>query len=1076
MNARFHEYDYEEAFVQKFEDLGWTHFHGESLQRAQDETLLENELREYLQCRYREYAFTENELDRIVANLKNTSGPTKYLAYRACVLLIQNGFAFSRDDTSLLDVHIDYIDYDEPHTNNFMVVNQLTINEGSEERRPDVVLYINGIPVCIIELKNPADENATIHDAWEQIHVRYWRALPSLLKYCVLSCISDGAQNKLGTPFTPEEHYYAWKKVRLDDEPVRGVPSMETLIAGALSPTRILEVIRDFVFLPDVQQGNNKEIVIACRYPQYFATKKLLAHVLQHMHTSENGDGKGGTYFGATGCGKTITMLFLARQLKRRTKLNPTILIVVDREDLQKQAAGLFTQARDFLGDDTVRVIESRRDLKKELSYRPTGGLFITTVQKFCEELGELSTRENLICFSDEAHRTQVKLGSDLKVVTADKDPAKAGVFVTHGFAHFLRAAFPRATYVGFSGTPIDETLQVFGEVVDQYTMQQAVDDEITVPLMYQARLARVLLDTQKAKEIEEYYRQCEAEGTTPDKIERSKRAMASMEVILGDDERLERVAKDIADHYDSYNGEHPGVVEKAMIVTSTREIAYRLYQKLRAIRPMWFEPRRVADESKFVTPEQVAELQTYKILPAVNLVATRGANDPKEMFDLLGDKAHREMLDLEFKKDASNFRIAIVVDMWITGFDVPSLTILYNDKPLQQHTLVQTISRVNRRYPGKSQGLIVDYIGIHENMQKALKKYGGGSGGSGSTEDDVKAAYEIFASELSILRELMHGFDASDFFRTDNPMARLLCLSKAAEFVLSHNLPDEKDPGKTNDKNKLQFVTLFRGHVKRMKVAYGICKPSELLSEEEVNWAQFFMAVQGMVSKLTPGPSTSKMNAVVEKMIEEALSFSGVETVLNAQGEEALFSDKFKQELETVTLPHTKFQILVKMLRQTIKEYAKTNAVKAAEFDRMLQKIVDEYNTRDKMTFTNQVTSATIKAIWDVVEKIKDEKKSIETLGINSEEKAFYDILIDQRDKNKFEYADEKCLDLAKKIRELIEATSDYDDWMNNINVRAKLFVDMATLLYQNGYPPNWSREIFEKVLDQVKNFKKYH
>ena len=874
---------------------------------------------------------------------------------------------------------------------------------------------MNGIPLCIIELKNPAQRQATIFNAWEQIHVRYKRDIPSLMKFCMLSCISDGGTTRLGTTYAPFEHYYVWKKVENEEKASIGLGEMQALVKGAFAPSRFLEIVRDFVYFPDVQEGQQRETEIICRYPQYFAVKKLYSSILAHLR-EHGGDGKGGTYFGATGCGKTFTMLFLARCLIKRTTLSPTILIIVDREDLETQSGKLFESSTDFLGDDSIRSFDSREDLRKELLARQSGGVFVTTVQKFCETTGLLSERGNIICFSDEAHRTQLNLGEKLEIKDGSKD-GKAGAFVKYGFAQYLHDALPNATFVGFTGTPIEETVHVFGPVVDKYTMKQAVADGITVPLKYEARLARIVLDSNKAQEIEDYYSQCEDEGATEEMVDRSKRAMSKLEVILGDDDRLERMAKDIVRHYESYVSEHAEVVTKAMIVSSTRPIAYRLHEKIKAIRPEWFVSKRVADETFFDTPEKKAELESYRSLPMVNMVATRGSNDPKEMFNLLGDKAHRQMLDREFKKPQSNFRIAIVVDMWITGFDVPCLAILYNDKPLQRHTLVQTISRVNRKYPGKEYGLIVDYIGIRKNMQQALKRYGGDE----EPPADTEFTYAAFANELQILKDMLHGFDASKFF-TEEPLPRLLTLQGAAEFVLAQPSQEE-----------VSFSTVFKGHVKRLKSAYGILQPAGKLSKEETTWAQFFMAVQEINNKTTPTVhSVETMNRVVENMVSEALQCTGVETVLNAEGEEELFSEKFTEEIEKVKLPHTKFQLLVKSLKKAIREYGKTNRLKAQRFDERLQKVIDEYNTRDKLIFTNEVASKTVKAIQDVVNqklneltdevldlfrRLRKDREEFKRLGITFEEKAFYDILVDQREAHGFEYPDEKCLSLSRKV-----------------------------------------------------------
>lgn len=580
MEVGYCESEYEAAMLDLLVSLGWTQSGGDELYRKYSDALILDDLRSYLQQRFPD--FTPEELERIIFNLSNSGAATDYLALRATASLCVNGFVFSRDDLSLPNQHVDYIDFENPHANIFRAVNQLTIRELGVERRPDILLFVNGIPLCIIELKNPAQRQVSIFDAWEQIHIRYKRDIPSLMKFCVLSAISDGGSTRLGTTYAPFEHYYAWKKVENEEDAAAGLGEMQTLVKGAFAPERFLEIVRDFVYFPDVQEGQQRETEIVCRYPQFFAVKKLYDSILGHLR-EHGGDGKGGIYFGATGCGKTFTMLFLARRIIKRTVLSPTILIIVDREDLETQSGKLFESSTDFLGDDSIRSFDSREDLKTELLARQSGGIFVTTVQKFCETTGLLSERGNIICFSDEAHRTQLNLGEKLQIKDGSED-GKAGAFVKFGFAQYLHDALPNATFVGFTGTPIEETVHVFGPVVDKYTMKQAVADGITVPLKYEARLARIVLDTEKAQEIEAYYAQCEEEGADAEKVDRSRRAMSKLEVILGDDDRLERMAADIVVHYESYVAEHVGTVSKAMIVSSTRPIAYRLHEKLKAI------------------------------------------------------------------------------------------------------------------------------------------------------------------------------------------------------------------------------------------------------------------------------------------------------------------------------------------------------------------------------------------------------------------------------------------------------------------------------------------------------------
>ena len=495
----------------------------------------------------------------------------------------------------------------------------------------------------------------------------------------------------------------------------------------------------------------------------------------------ERQDNKGGTYFGATGCGKTYTMMFLARQLSLHCSElgSPTIVMIVDREDLQSQAGKLFLRSEDFLSIGAAKIITDRENLKTEMSLRQSGGFFICTIQKFCEEIGLLNTRHNIICFSDEAHRSQVRLNTQLKVRQSAKEESslkeaeQIGAFVTKPYAEHLRTAFPNATFVGFTGTPIDETIQVFGGIIDCYTMKQAVDDGITVGLKYIPRIAKVTLNTAKVEEIDRYYNQCAEEGATEADIATSKRAMSAMEVILGDDERLERLAKDIADHYTQACNNKADVPQKAMIVCSKRSIAYNLLKKFESLYPDWFVERKSPDDTLLSDKE----LRSLPKMPTIVMVATRGKDDPKEMYDYLGDRSRTKLLDDAFKMEQSNFRVVIVVDMWITGFDVPCLTYLYNDKPLQKQTLIQTISRVNRKFAGKEFGYVIDYIGIRKNMMEAMSRFGGED--FGPSEDDVQQALDALIVEIDLIKKLFVGFDLTPFIdKNTKPLERLECLS----------------------------------------------------------------------------------------------------------------------------------------------------------------------------------------------------------------------------------------------------------------------------------------------------------
>ncbi len=1067
--GKIYESDFEKALVQLLQESNWTYTQGDEIERTVTDPLIEQDLRSYLNARYYTKSLSKSDIDRVIANIRNVSGQNDYYALQNTYYLYRDGFDFIPTEGS--PFKMEYIDFDNPSRNIFRCVNQFTMVQGNENRRPDVMLFVNGIPVCIIELKNPTTENATILDAHTQICTRYQRDIPNLLKYTPLAVISDATKTKLGSPFTPFEFFYEWKKVENEDKAGKGLNTLITLVNGALKPERILEILRDYVYFPDPSDGDDSTLIV-CRYPQFFATRKLRNHILNHLR-SVGGDGKGGTYFGATGCGKTYTMLFLSRQLALRCKSklgSPTIVLIVDREDLETQAGKLFCQSKKYLCDDSVKIFESRSELANELSLRKTGGFFITTIQKFAESTGLLSNRSNIICMSDEAHRTQNNLGSKL-VINVDSEKGEVGAKTTEGFASYLHKALPNATFVGFTGTPIDETVHVFGGIVDQYTMQESAEDDITVPIKYNPRLARVFIDQQQADEIEQYYQLCSNEGATDEDIAKSKKAMSSMLAILNNDDRINRVAKDIIEDYKK-RLETTERVQKAMVTCADRKIAYKLYKAMKAIEPDWFTPVKALDETSLTDKEK----EKLHEVSYVNLVCTRDKDDEKELYNLLGDKDYRKFLDAEFKNTKSNFHIAIVVDMWITGFDVPCLTMLYNDKPLSKHTLIQTISRVNRKYQDKEFGFVIDYIGIREEMKQAMKKYGGDP----TSKEDLEVAYEIFCNELKILQEMLSAIDFKPFFGDDN-LQRLYFLQEAAEYILANSV---EKPG------VVSFQKKFVGHVKRLRSAYNILGPAGSLTEDESKWAQCFMGIASYLIKLTAtAHNTEEMNRHVEKMVQEAIFSTGIEMLINEDGnEENIFGTEFSEELVDVAMPYTKFQLLVKLISRAINAYKKTNKLQAEKFAVMLAKIIEDYNTRDNLAFANDVAKETVDNVTEIVgnkidsltdrlldllRDIKVDSEQFKSLGITFEEKAFYDVLINVRDTHGFEYADERCIELAKKIKLLVDDVAIYANFQNNNNLKSKLATDLTYLLYKEGYPPQWDQEVFEKVMEQVDNYK---
>lgn len=1097
MTGKFYESEYEEALVELLKGQGWDYLYGGIIHRNNREALLTDDMATYLQRRYK--GLIAEDIDEIINHLRHVGGQTHFELLRNTFCLARDGYRYTRhSDGQSFD--IEYLDFEPRNVNNiYHCVNQFEVGygDGDDIRIPDVMLFVNGIPLCIFELKNPADSSATIADAYEQIHIRYMRDIPHLLRYCPLSCISDATNNntKFGTTYTPYEHYYVWKKVHNEDPAAeKGIDQVKTIVAGAYEPNRFLEILRDYVYFPDKDFAKEEEIV--CRYPQFFATRMLRDNVLKAFAA---GDSKGGTYFGATGCGKSYTMMFLARQLSLRcTKLgSPTIVMIVDRDDLQTQAGKLFLRSEEFLSLGAAKVISDRTELKTELSLRKSGGFFICTIQKFCEDIGELNTRKNIICFSDEAHRTQIRLNKQLKIKDCKKsemvlDEDELGAFITKPYAEHLRCAFPNATFVGFTGTPIDETIQVFGRIVDKYTMQQSVDDEITVALKYIPRIAEVTLDSEKVKAIDEYYKKCADEGATEEDVEASKKVMSAMEVILADDERLERLANDIIEHYTKACNNKTDVVQKAMVVCSKRYIGYKLLQKFKKLKPEWFEEKKSPDDS-LLSKE---ELKKLPLMPTIAMVATRGKNDPKEMYDYLGDKSRITKLDDAFKTDKSNFRIVIVVDMWITGFDVPCLTFLYNDKPLQKQSLIQTISRVNRKYPGKDFGFIIDYIGIRENMMEAMHKFGGDS--FGPSDDDVQQALETLIVELDILKKLFVDFDISPFTNPKaKPLERLECLSSAADYLiaLTKQLNVETEEGASKPK-VVSAKTFFLAHIKRLRIAYDICQPANILDNEKLSLSQCFMAVASYIHK-TSGDKydAESMNKAVEKMVADALKCNSVINILDTDVEENIFSPEFVAQLDNIKLPATKLEVLVKLLRRSIEEYKNINKIAAEKYEELLKKTLEEYHNRRATLSPDEATSAQNETIDEIIRSatqqaldlladLGEDKESFRKLGLTFEEKAFYDILIHLCDKYNFEYGEdkmvdnlivnEKCKSLAQKIKEIIDVQSSFADWLNNTNVRAELNQKLFFCLANNGYPPQYNDEVFNQVMEQVENYKK--
>lgn len=1067
----FTEEKLEQAFIELLEQQGFPYVPGAVIARKTDEVIIEDDMLEYLLNRYENDNLTRNEAEQIIRQLKGYPSSDLYEANKTIMKMVSDGFILKREDRTQKDLYIQLIDYsgltvfrdpdpkkleqvvaegDQPDyssdRNIYKFINQFEIT-GYEKRIPDGILFINGLPLVVFEFKSAIREETTIHDAFVQLTVRYKRDIPELFKYNAFCVISDGVNNKAGSFFAPYEFFYAWRKTDGMKNEVDGIDSMFTLIQGMFEKNRLRDILRNYVYMPD---SSKKEEKILCRYPQYYGATKLFNNIIRHQRPA--GDGKGGTYFGATGCGKSFTMLFLTRLLMRSKLLSsPTIVLITDRNDLDDQLSAQFTNAKEYIGDNNIISVESRAELREKLQDIQSGGVFLTTIHKFTEDTELLTERTNIICISDEAHRSQTNLDQKVKV-------SSKGVSKSYGFAKYLHDSLPNATYVGFTGTPIDATLDVFGDIVDTYTMTESVQDEITVRIVYEGRAAKILLNNSELQKVEDYYSKCADEGTNEYQIEESKKAVTNMNVILGDPERLKSLAEDFVQHYETRVSEGSTVKGKVMFVCSSRPIAYEFYKNVIELRPEWAEVM-VAESGVDLSEKDKREI---KPMERIKMVMTRGKDDPEELYNLIGTKEYRKELDRQFKNAKSNFKIAILVDMWLTGFDVPFLDTIYIDKPIQRHNLIQTISRVNRKYEGKEKGLVVDYIGIKKQMNLALAHY---NKADSQNFEDIDQSVVVVKDHLDLLAKIFHKFDSSKYFH-GFPLEQLHTLNMAAEFV------------QVTQELEKRFMFL----VKRLKASYDICVGSDKLTQKERDLIHFYLAVRSIVFKLTKGtaPDIAQMNAKVREMIKDALTSDGVEEIFKLNDDKNtevdIFDEDYLAKIEKIKLPNTKIKLLQQLLAKAIEEFKKVNRIQGIDFSKKMQFLVEKYNERKESdVLRSEVLEEFTDEIIDLYHALKKEKESFNEMGIDFEEKAFYDILKSLASKYDFVYPEDKLIFLAQKVKDVVDDKAKYTDWSKRDDIKAELKVDLIILLAENDYPPVNRDEVYKEIFEQAENFKKY-
>lgn len=921
---------------------------------------------------------------------------------------------------------IKIIDFDNPENNVFQVCHQVRFNEGRNTRIPDVIIYINGIPLVVMELKSFDEEatEATLEKAYEQLggnsrNSGYRYDIPTLFNYNAFLVVSDGVTTKVGTLTSKIDRYNEWKSI--DGE--KGyddtyVDKLNINIKGIFNKSRLLDVIKNNLFF--IQDKNDQPVKILAQYHQYFGVNKALQSVLKAVKPI--GDGKAGLIWHTQGSGKSFSMVMLTHRLLQEKELKiPTIVVLTDRIDLDDQLYKTFFSAREYLKCEPV-VVTSRADLVKKINKIAQGGIIFSTVGKFDKDLLPCNKRENIIVITDEAHRGHYGIYETVHYLK-DKETQEMEAVFQYGVEKYIRDALPNATFIGFTGTPVNtkekQTTDIFGDIIDTYDMTQSIIDGSTVKLYYESRLAKVWTDEDVLKEIDTYYDDLEKnEQASKEAIEKSKTEMSRMKQILEDDDLIDLLADDILKHYQERRGFLNG---KAMIVCQTRVAAAKLYERV------------------------------VKVEPATILVVTESNKDTDDQRKLFGDSKYRKELGEEFKKDTSKYKIAIVVDMWLTGFDVPDLDVMYFIKRLKQHNLMQAIARVNRIYPGKPYGLIVDYIGLGRALDEALTAYTDRDRQE-NCQDVKQEIYNLIKEKLSILNEWFYQIDKSKYFAEDS-LIRFKAIQTGAQFILED---------KKREDSFMQDLSIS------IKQAFVVC--GGILTEDEKNDVYYYLAIRSYLMKLRTrtGPvSIAEMNEYVKNLLADAIK--GDEVKVLTQHDDSinvieLLSKEKIEELRKKNPPLVFVQIIKKLLERAIAESRKSNYFKSQEYSKKLRKILEKYHDRDD-TF---VADTTIVQLVDFAGELVSDEKKANKLGISGRERAFYDALV--RDKSAQDLLSDETLKLiARDLKDIVEEYVSTTDWYIKQATRATLRIKIKECLKRYDYPPEYRQEAIDDVIKQA-------
>ena len=1006
----FREEDYEKSLIELFQnDLEYEYVYGPDIERDFYSPFYEDVLIESL---YRiNYGATNDAIQDALFKLKNFENGELVQKNAIFMDYLQNGipvryFVDGEERSSIVYL----VDYKNPENNSFVVANQWTFIENSN-KRPDLILFLNGLPIVLMELKSPSREETDASEAYRQLR-NYMQEIPSMFIYNAICVMSDQLISKAGTITSGEDRFMEWKTKDGNYENTQ-YAQFDTFFEGIFQKERLLDIIKNFICFSN--EGRNSYKILA-GYHQYFAVKKAIESTKHATVT----DGKGGVFWHTQGSGKSLSMVFYAHLLQEALD-SPTIVVLTDRNDLDDQLYSQFVKCKDFLRQEPLQA-ESRENLKTLLAGRQANGIIFTTMQKFEESDEPLSERHNIIVMADEAHRGQYGLAEKIKI-TKNKSGEEVAKRVV-GTARLIRNTLPNATYIGFTGTPISSkdrsTREVFGDYIDIYDMTQSVEDGATRPVYYESRVIRLNLDQATLRLIDAEY-DLMSLNTDSEVIEKSKHELGQMEAILGNDNTLDSLVHDILEHYE--NNREYLLTGKAMIVAYSRSIAMKIYKRILELRPNWDEK--------------------------VAVVMTSGNNDPEEWRQIIGNKHHKNELAKKFKDNNSPLKIAIVVDMWLTGFDVPSLATMYIYKPMTGHNLMQAIARVNRVFRDKEGGLIVDYVGIATALKQAMNDYTSRDKKNYGDTDVAMVAYPKFLEKLSICRDIFHGYDYSKF-KSGTDLERAKTISGAVNFIM--------------DKERVEDKEVFVKESLMLHQALSLC--SSLVNEDDRFEAAFFEAVRVLVLRLTNTGvgkkiSLPEMNARINELLKHSIKSDGVINLFSDIKEEfSLFDPKFLQDVANMKEKNLAIELLKRLISNQVSVYRRTNVVKSEKFSEIMQRSLNAY--LNGMLTNEEVIAEMLK----LAKQIAADRQEGEKLGLTADELAFYDALVKPQAIKDF-YENEELISITKELAETLRKNRTID-WQKRESARAKMRMIIKKLLKKHKYPPEGMDDAVQTVIIQ--------